>query len=285
MTRHKLLEQIKQRLTDAGVESAEYESRALLEWILEIDRSEYYMNPEKEVEKDKEERLAKICALREKRMPLQYIMEQTEFMGYSFYVNPHVLIPRQDTECLVELAVSRIGNLPERVLDLCCGSGCIGISVKKLCPASKVTLLDISEEALNVAAYNAKSLDANVEIIRSDLFKELHQEKYDYILSNPPYIKSQVIEELMPEVKEYEPRLALDGKEDGLYYYKKIIEQALEYLKNNGKLIFEIGADQGESVAYLMKQNGFTEVNVKQDLAGLDRIVLGIKSDQKQEER
>lgn len=277
MTRQEILKQLRERLAKAGIESAEYESRALLEWVLEIDRSEYYMDPAAPVEKEAEEKLFCVCALREKRIPLQYIMGEAEFMGYSFLVNSHVLIPRQDTECLVELAVSLMGDSHGQVLDLCCGSGCIGISVKKICKNTQVTLSDISGEALAVAAENVKRLDADVSVVRSDLFEELKGNTYDYILSNPPYIKSKVVEELMPEVKDYEPRLALDGMEDGLYYYRRIIEQSFEFLNDKGRLLFEIGADQGEEVAGLMRRQGFKNVEIKQDLAGLDRIVLGVK--------
>lgn len=285
MTRQNLLKEIKKQLADAGIESADYESRVLLFWILGIDRGEYYMDPSGEVSVEEEKRLREVCSRRQKRVPLQYIMEETEFMGYPFFVDSRVLIPRQDTECLVELAVSSLGDTPAKVLDLCCGSGCIGISVKKICPMCEVTLSDISEEALKVAAYNAKALEAEVHIIKSDLFDGFPGEKFDRVLSNPPYIKSQVIEGLMPEVRDYEPRLALDGKEDGLYFYRKIIEQSHEYLNDNGKLLFEIGADQGKEVAGLMKKKGFQNVEIRQDLSGLDRIVSGTKSDQQQEEK
>ena len=164
-----------------------------------------------------------------------------------------------------------------RVLDLCTGSGCIGISVKLLCPEAEVTLADVSEGALDVAKKNAWNLGASVRLVQGDLFENV-QGTYDYILSNPPYIPSQVIEELMPEVRDYEPRLALDGTGDGLYFYRKIIAQAGDYLKPEGLLAFEIGYDQGEAVSSLMKTQGYTQVHVFKDLAGLDRVVTGRKN-------
>ena len=163
------------------------------------------------------------------------------------------------------------------MLDLCTGSGCIGISVKKLCQNTKVTLADISEGALAVAKKNAENLNANVTLIRGNLFENI-EGRFDYILSNPPYIPSQVIQGLMPEVKDHEPRLALDGEEDGLAFYRKIIEQAPDYLNSNGRIYFEIGAEQGEDMIRLMTDRGFSEVKVHKDLAGLDRIATGIYS-------
>ena len=151
-----------------------------------------------------------------------------------------------------------------KVLDLCTGSGCIGISVKKLCQNTKVTLADISEGALAVAKKNAENLNANVTLIRGNLFENI-EGRFDYILSNPPYIPSQVIQGLMPEVKDHEPRLALDGEEDGLAFYRKIIEQAPDYLNSNGRIYFEIGAEQGEDMIRLMTDRGFSEVKVHKD--------------------
>ena len=164
-----------------------------------------------------------------------------------------------------------------KVLDLCTGSGCIGISVAKLCPDTEVTLADISEGALSVAKKNAQNLDAGVTLIKGNLFENI-EGRFDYILSNPPYIPSEVIEGLMPEVKEHEPRLALDGEADGLSFYREIINEAPDYLNPDGRIYFEIGAEQGEDLTHLMNERGFSEVKVHKDLAGLDRIVTGIYS-------
>lgn len=317
MTIREVLTNIRERLQKAGIEDFEYESWVFLDWKLHIDRAEFYMNPNGEVKEELLEGLEEVLQKREQRIPLQYLMGECEFMGYDFYVDERVLIPRQDTECLVELAVESIQtemlyrkqknlvvqhtgsnrthilsddsacNVNDRklqqdiqrikVLDLCTGSGCIGISVAKLCPEAEITLADISEGALAVAGKNAKNLEAKVTLVRGNLFENI-EGRFDYILSNPPYIPSQVIEGLMPEVREHEPRLALDGEDDGLSFYRKIIEQASEYLKPDGRIYFEIGAEQGADLTCLMTERGFSEVKVHKDLAGLDRIVTGIYS-------
>lgn len=284
MTIREVLTNIRERLQKAGIQEFEYESWVFLDWKLHIDRAEFYMNPNGEVKEELLGELEEVLQKREQRIPLQYLMGECEFMGYDFYVDERVLIPRQDTECLVELAVESIrkGEHQDRlesvkVLDLCTGSGCIGISVSKICPAAEVTLADISEGALSVAKKNAESLDTNVTLIKGNLFENI-EDRFDYILSNPPYIPSQVIEGLMPEVREHEPRLALDGEADGLSFYRQIIEQAPEYLNPDGRIYFEIGAEQGADLTRLMTERGFSEVEVHKDLAGLDRIVTGIYS-------
>lgn len=320
MTIREVLTNIRERLQRAGIEDFEYESWLFLDWKLHIDRAEFYMNPDGEVEEELLGELEEVLAKREQRIPLQYLMGECEFMGYDFYVDERVLIPRQDTECLVELAVESIqmeilyrkqkalaaqytgsnltnisvdndshnvsdGKLKQvvqknekiKVLDLCTGSGCIGISVAKLCPEAEVTLADISEGALAVAGKNAEDLNVEVSLIKGNLFENI-EERFDYILSNPPYIPSQVIEGLMPEVRDYEPRLALDGEADGLSFYRQIIEQAPDYLNPDGRIYFEIGAEQGQDMLRLMTERGFSEVKVHKDLTGLDRIVTGIYS-------
>lgn len=295
MTIREVLTNIRERLQNAGIEDFEYESWAFLDWKLHIDRAEFYMNPDGKVKEELLEELERVLKQREQRVPLQYLMGECEFMGYDFYVDERVLIPRQDTECLVELAVESIRekkvklgqeyseadhgeNVSKvKVLDLCTGSGCIGISVAKLCPDTEVTLADISEGALSVAKKNADNLGADVTLIRGNLFENI-EGRFDYILSNPPYIPSEVIEGLMPEVKEHEPRLALDGEVDGLSFYRKIINEAPDYLNPEGRIYFEIGAEQGKDLIRLMDERGFSEVKVHKDLAGLDRIVTGIYS-------
>lgn len=295
MTIREVLTNIRERLQNAGIEDFEYESWAFLDWKLHIDRAEFYMNPDGKVKEELLEELERVLKQREQRVPLQYLMGECEFMGYDFYVDERVLIPRQDTECLVELAVESIRekkvklgqeyseadhgeNVSKvKVLDLCTGSGCIGISVAKLCPDTEVTLADISEGALSVAKKNADNLGADVTLIRGNLFENI-EGRFDYILSNPPYIPSEVIEGLMPEVKEHEPRLALDGEADGLSFYRKIINEAPDYLNPEGRIYFEIGAEQGKDLIRLMDERGFSEVKVHKDLAGLDRIVTGIYS-------
>ncbi len=268
--------EIRDRLADAGIAEAEHESSLILEWICGIDRMNYLMNPDAPVSEDRYKDLQNVLGHRERREPLQYLMKSADFMGYSFYVDERTLIPRQDTECLVELAAERIGkeDSPE-VLDLCCGSGCIGISIGKICPKAQITLADFSADALEVAGINAERLNQKAVRIHSNLLDDVPG-RYDYILSNPPYIPTKVVEELMPEVKDYEPRMALDGSDDGLMFYRKIIDSAPDHLKTGGQLIFEIGYDQGEALETLLTEAGFSQVEVHKDLAGLDRVVCGI---------
>ena len=195
-------------------------------------------------------------------------------MGYLFYVDEHVLIPRQDTETLVEEALKVLKPGME-VLDLCTGSGCILISLMKMCEGLYGTGSDISEEALEVARKNACRLEVNATFIRSSLFEHISG-RYDLIVSNPPYIRTSVIQELQEEVRLHDPFIALDGKEDGLYFYREIIKAGGGYLKPGGYLMFEIGYDQGTEVASLMEKHGYRNIMVKKDLAGLDRVVSGM---------
>lgn len=195
-------------------------------------------------------------------------------MGYPFYVDEHVLIPRQDTETLAEEALKVLKPGME-VLDLCTGSGCILISLMKMCEGLYGAGSDISEEALEVARKNACRLEVNATFIRSSLFEHISG-RYDLIVSNPPYIRTSVIQELQEEVRLHDPFIALDGKEDGLYFYREIIKAGGGYLKPGGYLMFEIGYDQGTEVASLMEKHGYRNIMVKKDLAGLDRVVSGM---------
>lgn len=218
----------------------------------------------------------RLLAARSRHVPLQHLTGEQEFMGYPFLVNEHVLIPRQDTECLVEAAVKEIkkesGNIA--VLDLCTGSGCIAVSLKKLLPKAHVTATDLSAEALAVAKENAGRLQADISFLRGDLFAPVTGQ-FDLIVSNPPYIETKVIGSLMPEVRDHEPRQALCGGADGLDFYRRIAKEAPAYLKPGGALYLEIGCEQGEAVTALLLENGFEKVSCLQDLAGLDRIVCG----------
>ena len=210
-----------------------------------------------------------------KGIPVQYIVNKQSFYGMDFYVDSRVLIPQPDTECLVEEGLEFIkGKDNTKVLDLCTGSGAIAIAIAKNSDAI-VYASDVSEDALDVAKLNANSLGSNITFIKSDLFNNIN-EKFDLIISNPPYIKTDVIDTLSNEVKN-EPRLALDGKEDGLYFYKEIIKNAKGFLNPNGKLLFEIGFDQKESVTKLFEEEEYINVYSKKDLAGLNRIVSGEK--------
>ena len=206
---------------------------------------------------------------------MQYIVGETEFMGLKFKVNSNVLVPRQDTETLVEEAL-KVVRPGMKVLDMCTGSGCIIISILHNVSNVEGHAVDISKQALNVAKENAKLNDVSVMFERSDLFDNV-AEKFDIIVSNPPYIPTAEIAKLMPEVAQFEPMEALDGKEDGLYFYKRIVENCGNYLTEGGSILFEIGHDQGISVSELLKDAGFSDVRVIKDLAGNDRVVAGRK--------
>lgn len=248
----------------------------LLEHVLKIDRNYYLMHKLDEVSEDKEKEYLSLIALRATRKPLQYITNTAPFMGMDFFVNENVLIPRFDTENLVELCLKEIKkDKPQRVLDMCTGSGCIAISIDKLFSGNiNVVAVDINEAALNVAKENGKRLEADVEFIQSDLFTNVSG-KFNAIISNPPYIRTEVIKTLMPEVREHEPMLALDGTEDGLEFYRNIAKAAPDFLENDGMLFFEIGFDQGKDVEDIMKNAGFSEIKIVKDLSGLDRVIWG----------
>ena len=260
-------------LEEAGVSEAKNNAWLLLSMICKIDRTYYYVHMQDELEPDVMSEYESVLRKRAEHVPLQYITGEQEFMGLNFKVNSSVLIPRQDTETLVEQAL-KIIKPDMRILDLCTGSGCVLISILK--NARNVTGLgtDISKQALLVAKENARLNHVTAEFERSDLFDSI-SEKFDVIVSNPPYIPTDVILTLMPEVAQFEPYQALDGKDDGLYFYRKIIKECNEYLNPNGTILFEIGHDQGEAVSDMLRQNGFDDVRVIKDLAQNDRVVIG----------
>lgn len=279
MTLRQAYEEGIERLKEAGIEEAGLDAWYLLEYVTGINRATYFADSNQEMKDSHRVTYQTLISERETRIPLQHLTGVQEFMGLEFRVNEHVLIPRQDTEILVETALEKINTKkPLRVLDMCTGSGCILLSVlsygRKKCEITGVGV-DVSDKALQVAKENARNLQVDAEWIESDLFSGV-SEKFDMILSNPPYIPSAVIKTLQPEVREHDPLLALDGKEDGLYFYRKITEESRNYLQPGGWLIFEIGAEQGEAVSSYLKQNGFVQVAVKKDLTGLDRVVCGV---------
>lgn len=279
MTLEELLKQGEEILKAAGIEEAALDAWYLLEYICNIDKVYYLLYKKENVETQKINSYESVIQKRANRIPLQHITNRQEFMGYSFYVNENVLIPRQDTEILVERVLSDLKTEADKksisILDVCTGSGCIIISLAKEMQLRNAVGVDISTEALEVAKKNCEQLEVLVELKQSDLFEAV-TDKYDVIVSNPPYIRSEEIVTLMPEVKDHEPMLALDGREDGLYFYRKIINESAGYLNDGGRLYFEIGCDQGTEVERLMKNAGFHHVKVEKDLAGLDRVVYGI---------
>lgn len=280
MTLKEAYEYGKQKLTEVHISDADLDAWYLLEYVTGVSRAMYFMDMMREIKQDQEMQYREYIKIRSEHTPLQHITGVQEFMGLEFCVNEQVLVPRQDTEVLVEQVLQelkRCGRQKQKVLDMCTGSGCILLSIMKLCKDCDIigVGVDLSETALDVARKNAEKLQADVLFLQSDLFGRV-EEKFDMIVSNPPYIPTKVIEELEAEVKLHDPYLALDGKEDGLYFYRRIVEESQRYLNKGGKLYFEIGHDQGEAVSRLMKQAGFETVTVKKDLAGLDRVVFGV---------
>lgn len=260
-------------LKDADIMDANLDAWYLLQMVCKVERNFFYVHGEEELSADLQKEYEIALKKRAEHIPLQYIIGEQEFMGLKFRVNSNVLIPRQDTETLVEEVVKLV-RPGMQVLDLCTGSGCVLISVLKNVPDVTGVGSDISKPALLVARENAKANEVDADWVRSDLFDNITG-KYDVIMANPPYIRTDEIPKLMPEVRDFEPFEALDGREDGLFFYRKIIEQAGEYLTPGGYLCFEIGYDQGEDVRKLMQEAGFTEVEVIQDLAHNDRVVKG----------
>ena len=260
-------------LTDAGVPDAALDAWYLLQMVCRIERSYYSVHGEEDITQDAQKEYEIAVQKRAEHIPLQYIIGEQEFMGLRFKVNSNVLIPRQDTETLVE-QVLKIVKPGMKVLDLCTGSGCVLISVLKNAPELTGMGSDISKTALLVAKENAKLHEVDAEWVRSDLFDNI-TETFDVIMANPPYIPTGEILSLMPEVRDFEPENALDGGADGLDFYRKIAGQVKDYLNPGGYVYMEIGYDQGEAVSELMRNAGFTEVEVIKDLARNDRVVKG----------
>lgn len=266
------------RLEAAKVPDAGLDAWYLLEYVTGISRAFYYGYPEYEISEEEEERYFSYIGKRRARVPLQHLTGEQQFMGLPFYVNEHVLIPRQDTEILVETALER--KLPGmKILDMCTGSGCILVSLLKHKPLKGISGVgcDISPEALLTAERNAKRHCVDAAFLQGDLFEALTEgDRFDLIVSNPPYIPAADIEGLMEEVRVYDPRIALDGKEDGLFFYRRIVKESIGYIKKGGWLLFETGCGQAEAVSAMMREQGYAGVSVKKDLAGLDRVVYGM---------
>ncbi len=273
MTYRELFEIGKKQLEDAGIEEAALDARLLLEYICHTDRNALLVHGDSVRSNLEEQFYRMVIEKRAQRIPLQHITGQQEFMGLTFKVNEHVLIPRQDTEILVEEAMRYLSD-GMRILDICTGSGCILLSLLKYSNECEGLGVDISDDALAVARENAQNLGLETEFRHSDLLEKV-EGKFDMIVSNPPYIETAVIDTLMPEVREHEPMLALDGREDGLYFYRRIVEQCTSYMTRGARLFFEIGYDQGEAVKDMMIHKGFCEVEIIKDYAGLDRVVTG----------
>jgi len=260
-------------LTEAGIEEAKSDTLLLLDAFCHVSRNDILIHGEVQLEAEQVTAFEKALKKRCTRIPVQHITGVQNFMGLDFYVNEHVLIPRFDTEILVEEVMKELHD-GFSVLDMCTGSGCILLSLLRYSNNCKGVGVDISEDALAVAQKNQERLGLEASFINSNLFEQVTG-KYDIIVSNPPYIRSDVIPTLMEEVRLHEPILALDGTEDGLFFYRKIVEESPAYLNGGGMLFFEIGYDQGEAVKGLMQETGFKNVKVVKDFAGLDRVVFG----------
>ena len=278
MTYRECYEQGCRTLQAAGIEEAILDARLLLEAVCGTDRNDLLVHGEQPVAPQAEEKYLNWIRQRAEHIPLQQLTGEQDFMGLTFSVNEHVLIPRQDTEILVEEVLKELHD-GMRVLDMCTGSGCILLSLMHYSNDCEGLGVDLSAEALEVAERNVLKVltpekAEHVQFLQSDLFEKL-EDKFEIIVSNPPYIASAEVEKLMPEVRDHEPRMALDGTEDGLYFYRRIIKEAGKHLVSSGMLFFEIGYDQGQAVSELMRTEGYREVQVVQDYAGLDRVVFG----------
>lgn len=277
------------QLSKAFCMDAKIDAEELFCYLTGIDKVGLFLKAEEEVDPETEEKYNELIRKRAERIPLQHITGIQEFMGHNFKVSPDVLIPRQDTETLVEEAARAIQDAPKEkltlleklrggkeweVLDLCCGSGVIGISLSKICSHIKLTASDISEKALKIAEENAKELRVKVKFVQGDMFEPHNGKKFDMIVSNPPYIRTMMISILQEEVKKHEPLNALDGGRDGLEFYRVIVDKAADYLKPGGYLLLEIGHDQGEDLRKMLKDSGrYTAAEVIKDLPGRDRVV------------
>ena len=260
-----------QKLKEAEIGEAQLDARLLLEEVCGTDHNTLLCHGDREVSEEEEEQYRRALEQRAVHVPLQHLLGYQDFMGLRFQVNGHVLIPRQDTEILVEEAMRYLYD-GMRILDLCTGSGCILLSLLHYSNDCEGTGVDISKEALQVAAQNAQALGIKADFLESDLYEKVTG-KFDFLVSNPPYIEREVIPTLMEEVREYDPYIALDGGEDGLDFYRRIIGGAQDYLNRGGQIFLEIGSEQAQAVSELLREAGFKEIDVCKDFAGLDRVV------------
>lgn len=281
MTLQQLYEEAKKQLKSAGIEEAELDARYLLLDVFQLTYASYLLNRNKQLTEAQnliKHKYYENIEKRKQHIPLQHIIGTQEFMGLEFTVTPDVLIPRQDTETLVEAVLTDHPSKEKHILDLCTGSGCIAVSLAVLGGYHHITAIDISEKALAIAKKNAQHLCSNYlsqfTFIQSDLFEGLKAgTRFDMIVSNPPYIPTDVIDELQSEVRMHEPVLALDGKKDGLFFYRKIISQIKRHLKADGYIYLEVGHDQSKAVSHLLNAAGFTKIEAIKDIPGVERVI------------
>lgn len=295
ITYQTLYQQGVQFLRTQGIEEAALDARLLLEFVCGTDRNTLLVHGDREISIEEEKRYSLMLEKRGQHIPLQHLTGVQDFMGLTFIVNENVLIPRQDTEILVEEVMKNLHD-GMRILDMCTGSGCILLSLLQYSNDCVGVGVDLSAEALAVAKANYTRLredkpEMDAVFLRGNLFEALAagdetgaadgsgsavSGRFDIIVSNPPYIRTDVIDTLMPEVREYEPFMALDGRADGLYFYREITKQAKGYLSRGGMLYYEIGCDQAAEVKEILQKEGYRDIEVVKDYAGLDRVVCGV---------
>ncbi|MBP3596828.1 MAG: peptide chain release factor N(5)-glutamine methyltransferase [Clostridia bacterium] len=263
-------------LKENNIEDFNIKTRLLLSYLLNKNKEYLIIHDEEEIQKEIEEKFFYYLEKLKNNYPIQYVIKKQEFMGFEFFVNENVLIPQPDTEILVEEILMLI-NDGNKILDLCTGSGAIGISIAKLKENVQIYLSDISEKALEVAKKNSEKLDVKTNIIKSNLFENIN-EKFDIIVSNPPYIETEVIKTLHKEVQK-EPILALDGGNDGLDFYRQIAKDAKNYLIENGIIALEIGYNQKLAVIKILEKEGYQNIYSKEDYGNNDRIVVARKGE------
>lgn len=267
-----------------GVLNARIDVEYIFSYVLGIKRGSLILEFDKEINEDNKKLLRKYLIRRGKnREPLQYILKEWEFYGYPIKIDKRTLIPRADTEILVEQCINILNGIENpKILEIGTGSGAISIALAKKIKNSSVLAVDISEEALSLAVQNRELNDvSNLKFLKSDVFKNVREQNYDLIVSNPPYIPINEYLELMPEVKNYEPKIALTDSDDGYYFYRKISRESEEYLKKGGYLAFEVGYNQGEEVSNIMEKDGFHIVGRIEDYGGIERVVIGRKEENK----
>jgi release factor glutamine methyltransferase len=268
-------------LKNVGIDSYMLDSKLLLSKVLNVDKLFITINRDFNISKEQEREFKALIMLRKNKMPIKYILGESEFMGMNFIVRPGVLIPRPDTEILVEEVIKHINEKAyTKICDVCCGSGAIGIAIAEFIKDTRVMLYDISPVALTVAKLNIEKFNLSKRV--NEGFSDLLQvaicenKKFEVVVSNPPYIKNSVIPTLMEDVKDYEPYIALSGGEDGLDFYRRITKESLLVLEKGGLLAFEIGYDQREQVSEILLRAGFKTIECIKDLSGNDRVIKGI---------
>ena len=266
----------KKQLQAAGVEDYVFEAKQIIKHVTGYTNAQILTKYTQPLTQFQHDNIVAIIKQRLIRYPLQYIIGHWNFFGREYFVGPGVLIPRSDTETLIDVCLDAVkGKEKPRVLDLCAGSGCIGITIKGECPASDVTLVEKYEEALNYTIKNALHNNADVKILQGDVLNtEGADGLYDLIVSNPPYITDEDMKNLQPEVQ-FEPATALEGGEDGLKFYRHIAKEYKKYIAPNGVLAFEVGMGEAEAVALILTQNGYQNVGTQKDYCDVDRVVFG----------